>query len=85
MDKGVLAAIRRFPDRSLQIRRLALADGTFRSLCGDFGEAEEALAHWSQTSSPQAALRQSEYRGLMEELAFEIAAAVEVARGQEAE
>lgn len=77
MDRGVLAAIRRFPERSLEIRRLAIADSTFRSLCGDFGEAEDALQRWSRTPSKQAASRQSEYSILVEELASEIAAIVD--------
>lgn len=77
MDKGVLAAIRRFPDRSIEIRRLAVADTAFRSLCGDFGEAEDALERWSRAPSEHAALRRSEYSILVEELAAEIAAIVE--------
>lgn len=72
MDKSVLAAVRRFPDRSLQIRRLALADGAFRSLCEDFHEAEMAFARWSLSTSEQGASRRSEYRLLVEELAAEI-------------
>ena len=77
MDRGVLAAIRRFPQRSLEIRRLAIADNAFRSLCGDFGEAEDALARWSHALSEQAASRQSEYSILVEEVASEIEAIVE--------
>jgi hypothetical protein len=77
MDKGVLAAIRRFPEKGLEIRRLAIADSAFRSLCGDFGEAEEALARWSHAASEQAESRQSEYGILVEELASEIAAIVD--------
>jgi hypothetical protein len=77
MDRGVLAAVRRFPQKSLEIRRLAIADSAFRSLCGDFGEAEDALARWSHTPSEQAASRQSEYSILVEELASEISAIVE--------
>ncbi|HET7716019.1 MAG TPA: hypothetical protein VFK86_10370 [Bauldia sp.] len=72
MDKGVAAAIRRFPERSLEIRRLALADGGFRSLCEDFREAEAALNRWNQSTTDQGALRRSEYRVLVEELAAEI-------------
>jgi hypothetical protein len=72
MDRGVLAAVRRFPQRSLEIRRLAIADGSFRSLCEDLREAEEALERWSQVASEQAASRRSEYDLLVEELATEI-------------
>lgn len=72
MDKGVLAAVRRFPRRSLEITRLAIADASFRSLCEDLREAEEALERWSHVTSDQAALRRSEYDLLVEELAAEI-------------
>ena len=77
MDKRVLAATRRFPNRSLEIRRLAIADTVFRSLCEDFGEAEEALARWSHAPSEQAVSRQSEYRLLVDELAAEIESIVD--------
>ena len=72
MDRGVSAAVRRFPLRSLEIRRLAVVDGSFRSLCEDLREAEEALERWSRAPSEQAASRRSEYNLLVEELAREI-------------
>ena len=72
IDRGVLAAVRRFPLRSLQIKRLAVADSSFRSLCEDLREAEEALERWSRIPSEQAASRRSEYDLLVEELAREI-------------
>jgi hypothetical protein len=72
MDRGVLAAVRRFPQRSLEIRRLAVSDATFRSLCEDLREAEEALDRWSRLPSEQAVSRRSEYNLLVEELAHEI-------------
>jgi hypothetical protein len=72
MDRGVSAAIRRFPRRSLEIRRLAVADGSFRSLCGDLREAEEALERWNRIPSDQAVSRRQEYNLLVEELAREI-------------
>jgi hypothetical protein len=72
IDRGVLAAVRRFPLRSLEIRRLAATDGSFRSLCEDLREAEEALERWSRVPSEQAASRRSEYNLLVEELASEV-------------
>ncbi len=72
MDRGVLAAARRFPLRSLEIRRIAVTDVSFRSLCEDLSEAEEALERWSRLPSEQAASRRSEYDLLVEELAREI-------------
>ena len=76
MDRGVLAAVRRFPQRSLEIRRLAMSDNAFRSLCEDLCEAEEALARWSLLPSEQAASRRCEYDLLVEELAAEIVSIV---------
>lgn len=72
MDRGVRAAVRRLPRRSLEIRRLAVTDGSFRSLCEDLWEAEEALERWSRAPSDQAASRRLEYDLLVEELAKEI-------------
>ena len=77
MDRGVTAAIRRFPQRSLEIRRLAIADSAFRSLCEDLSEAEDALARWSTLPLEQAAARRSEYDILVEELAAEIVSIVD--------
>lgn len=76
MEKGTAAAIRRFPDWSLEIRRLALSDASFRSLCDDFGDAEEALARWRQAPADDGAVRTTEYATLVEELAAEIAGIV---------
>ena len=59
MDKGISAAVRRFPQRSMEIRRLAIADGAFRSLCEDLAEAELALARWGQMATELAASRRS--------------------------
>ena len=72
MDRSVLAVVRRFPDRSLDIRRLALSDVDFRSVCEDFHEAETALARWTLSTSQQSTSRRAEYHILVEELAAEI-------------
>lgn len=77
MDRGVLAALRRFPQRSMEIRRLAIADSAFRSLCQDLAEAELALARWGQIATELAASRRSEYDLLVEELAVEIESIVD--------
>jgi hypothetical protein len=76
MEKGMAAAIRRFPDWNLEIRRLALSDAGFRSLCDDFGDAEEALARWRQAPREDGAVRTTEYATLVGELAAEIAGIV---------
>ena len=46
-----------------------MADVSFRSLCEDLREAEEALERWSRVPSDQAASRRAEYDLLVEELA----------------
>ncbi len=74
MDRGVLAAVQRFPERGSEIRRLALADTTFRGLCDDLLEAEAALARWKQELAPRSVERQREYEQLVRELTDEIAA-----------
>ncbi|MCB1499806.1 MAG: hypothetical protein KDK07_08435 [Bauldia sp.] len=76
MDKGVASAVRRFPAWSLEICRLALADAGFRSLCDDFGDAEDALTRWRQIPAADGDVRTTEYATLVEELADEIAGIV---------
>lgn len=44
----------------------------FQILCEDFSSCAEALRHWNQSSSPEAAQRRDEYRGLLKELENEI-------------
>lgn len=80
-DRGVQAAVQRFPERGSEIRRLALADAAFRALCGDLVEAEAALVRWTETAGTQAAERRREYDVLVRELAEEISAAVDSAPG----
>lgn len=76
MDRGVLAAVQRFPQWGSAIRRLALSDTTFRALCDDLVEAEVALARWTRAEGARAAERQREYDVLVHELADEIASLV---------
>ena len=76
MDRGVLAAVQRFPHWGSEIRRLALADTTFRGLCDDLLEAEVALARWTLEDDAQSVERQREYDVLVRELADEIATTV---------
>lgn len=72
MDKGLEAAIRRFPLKVPDILRLALADGSFRALCDDLADAESALSQWAVSTAAQSERRRSEYRLLVSELAEEI-------------
>jgi hypothetical protein len=72
VEKGVEAAARRFPLRGPEIRRLALANSTFRSLCEDLADAESAFDQWSSSSAANCKVRRSEYQVLTTELAIEI-------------
>jgi len=72
MEKGLLAAVRRFPLKGPEIRRLALSDVSFRSLCEDLADAEHALDIWSASSSSVRTSRLGEYETLVKELVDEI-------------
>jgi hypothetical protein len=61
----------------MEIRRLAIADSAFRSLCQDLAEAELARARWGQGATELAASRWSEYDLLVEELCIEIQSIVD--------
>ncbi len=80
MDEGVLAAIRRFPERQRAIETLASRDEDFRSLCVDLADAEAALVGWQASTAAVHEARCAEYRDLVEDLAREIEAALEVGR-----
>ncbi|MCB1494431.1 MAG: hypothetical protein KDJ86_01490 [Bauldia sp.] len=72
MDRGLLAAVRRFPLKGQEIMRLALSDMSFRSLCEDLADAEHARDTWAASSSSVRAARLGEYQTLVNELADEI-------------
>jgi hypothetical protein len=74
MDRSVLVAIARFPDRGHAIEELARTDEDFRSLCADLAEAEAALLRWERSSSPVKDARCAEYRDLARDLAAELEA-----------
>ena len=72
MERGVEAAIRRFPSKGSEIRRLALANMTFRSLCEDLADAETAVEKWGLSPAASSQARRCEYEVLGDELAAEI-------------
>ncbi|MCB1490069.1 MAG: hypothetical protein KDJ88_21750 [Bauldia sp.] len=74
MEKGLLAAVRRFPLKGQEIKRLALSDVSFRSLCEDLADAEHALDSWAASASSVRSVRLGEYQTLVKELADEIEA-----------
>lgn len=72
MEKGLQAAVRRFPLKSLCIQRLASADDAFLSLCSDLADAEAAMTRWARSGTSPCESRQDEYEILANELAIEI-------------
>jgi len=76
MEKGLQAAVRRFPLRAREVTELARKDSAFSALCDDLADAEMAAENWAASTSPQKYARQSEYRVLANELAAEIALAL---------
>lgn len=73
MEKGVLAAIRRFPLQGQRIRRLALVDDCFLSVCNDLADAEQVHNRLARLSTPQNPDRRlEEYEALANDLAGEI-------------
>ncbi len=76
MERGMLAAIGRFPHLGDEIRRRAFADPVFRALCDDLAEAQAAVERWRMQASGQARARSAEYEQLAAELAEEISAAI---------
>jgi len=77
MDRSVLVAIARFPDRGHAIEELARTDDDFRSLCADLAEAEAAALRWARSSSPVSGPRSAEYRDLARDLAAELEATLD--------
>ena len=82
MDEGVLAAVRRFPERRRAIETLAASDESFQSICVDLADAEAALAGWQASTAAVREARCTEYRGLVEDLAREVEAALAAKRGR---
>ncbi|WP_209604616.1 hypothetical protein [Sinorhizobium kostiense] len=72
MGNGLSAALRRFPEHSLQIRERLMQDESFRGMCEDFAAAEYALACADQLPPHIREERRTEFKGLVESLAAEI-------------
>jgi hypothetical protein len=65
-------AIERFPDKAPALRRLALRDQTFRSLCEDYGLAHASLAGFQARTDAADRPEIADYRALIAELETEI-------------
>jgi DNA-directed RNA polymerase specialized sigma24 family protein len=76
MENGIRAATLRFPLKALEIRRIALANVDFRSLCEDLADAEAAFDRCASSADANSDKRRSEYQILKEELAIEIETAL---------
>lgn len=72
MDPGVLAAIRLLPKHKKAIEALVLGSQSFRSLCADLADAEQALRRWEASDAPARAARCIEYRHLIDGLESEL-------------
>jgi hypothetical protein len=77
MDRSILAAIARFPDRGHASVDLARADESFRVLCADLADAEEVLRRFERSSSPVQQAHCADYRELVRDLAVEIEQALD--------
>lgn len=64
--------IARFPTAARAIRRLALSDPAFRSICEDHSLASATLERFRQLSEHSERPEVAEYRGLVEGLQDEI-------------
>ncbi|BCH24021.1 hypothetical protein MesoLjLb_38060 [Mesorhizobium sp. L-8-3] len=71
------AALRRFPELELTIRRMIVADQNFRDMCEELAEAEAALSRADQLPLPIRAARKAEWQDLVERLAREVDAALQ--------
>lgn len=76
MDPGILAAIQKLPKYEAAIKELALRSESFRSLCGDLAEAEQAIRRRRHAETPDQAAQLAEYRHLVEDLEAELRQAI---------
>lgn len=76
-SSGPARVLERFPEKAVPIRELLLSSLDFRSICDDYAEALNTLAHFR--ARPDASVRPevAEYEVLIEELEAELAAALD--------
>ncbi|TXR47090.1 hypothetical protein, partial [Phyllobacterium endophyticum] len=79
MDIRLTTAKQRFPSRSGAIEERAAEDEEFRDLCWDFHDAHAAQLHWKHSTEPNHEERCAEYLTLADDLAREIASALDTA------
>jgi hypothetical protein len=71
-ERGYLAAVRRFPQAELAIRRLMLNSETFCDICEELAEAEMALSIVPHTLTELSEARRSEFQELVDRLVAEV-------------
>src|SRR5690242_7096771 len=71
------AAVRRFPELELPIRRMMEADRTFREMCEELAEAEAVLSRVDRLPEPIRSARSAEWQDLVGRLAREVQSAVQ--------
>jgi hypothetical protein len=69
---ALLAAIRRYPECELAIRRLAETDEPFRDICEELAEAERALAKAGDLPELSREARRAEWQEIVDGLAGEL-------------
>ena len=70
---GLAEAIARFPDQAPLLRRLALKDQAFRSLCEDYALALASLARFEARSDAAKRPEIADYQMVIAELESEVA------------
>jgi hypothetical protein len=74
--ENIRAIVARLPLRELDIRRRYARDEHFRSICGDYELAMEALRRWERVAK-EGTQRTEEYTSFLGELEAEILAQLE--------
>jgi hypothetical protein len=74
--ENIRAIVARLPLRELDIRRRYARDEHFRSICGDYELAMEALRRWERVAK-EGTQRMEEYTSFLGELEAEILAQLE--------
>ena len=70
--KAIQLVKNNLPGHSRAIERVFAENESFRSVCEDFHVCREALSHWGNLTSDEAAHRREEYSELLGELKREI-------------
>ncbi len=76
IDRRYAAAVRRFPHSELAIRRLLSQSETFRDMCEELADAEQALANVTAVQPAVLVARQMEWEEVVDRLFGEIKVAL---------